>query len=76
MLIKNVRLLDREGLFDIRIVDGKFTEIDKNLNELENEEIIEGNGALASAPFIEPHIHLDTTLTAGEPKWNKSGTLF
>ena len=27
MLIKKVRLLDREGLFDIRIVDGKFTEI-------------------------------------------------
>ena len=27
-------------------------------------------------PFIEPHIHLDTTLTAGEPEWNKSGTLF
>ena len=29
MLIKNVRLLDRQGLFDIRIVDGRFTEIDK-----------------------------------------------
>ena len=27
-------------------------------------------------PFIEPHIHLDTTLTAGEPEWNLSGTLF
>ena len=27
MLIKNIRLLDREGLFDIRIVDGKFAEI-------------------------------------------------
>ena len=27
-------------------------------------------------PFVEPHIHLDTTLTAGEPKWNESGTLF
>ncbi|HBT52198.1 MAG TPA: cytosine deaminase, partial [Erwinia persicina] len=26
--------------------------------------------------FIEPHIHLDTTQTAGEPAWNQSGTLF
>ena len=76
MLIKKVRLLDREGLFDIRIVDGKFTEIAENLDVVNDEEIIEGNGALASAPFIEPHIHLDTTLTAGEPEWNKSGTLF
>ena len=31
MLIKNIRLLDRQGLFDIRIVDGKFTEIAENL---------------------------------------------
>ncbi|ESG79359.1 cytosine deaminase, partial [Salmonella enterica subsp. enterica serovar Kentucky str. ATCC 9263] len=27
-------------------------------------------------PFVEPHIHLDTTQTAGEPSWNQSGTLF
>ena len=76
MLIKNVRFLGKEELFDIRIVDGKFTEISKWLKIIDNEEVIEGNGALASAPFIEPHIHLDTTLTAGEPEWNKSGTLF
>ena len=75
MLIKNIRLLDREGLFDIRIVDGKFTEIAENIMAKDGR-IIEGNGVLASAPFIEPHIHLDTTLTAGEPEWNKSGTLF
>jgi len=25
--------------------------------------------------FIEPLIHLDTTQTAGEPNWNRSGTL-
>ena len=59
MLIKNVRFLDREGLFDIRITDGKFTEIDVNLQAVEGEEVIEGNGALASTPFIEPHIHRD-----------------
>ncbi|MDU2703093.1 MAG: cytosine deaminase, partial [Clostridium sp.] len=76
MLIKNIRLLDREGSFDIRILDEKFKEIDSSLEALEGEEVIEGNGALASAPFIEPHVHLDTTLTAGEPEWNKSGTLF
>ena len=71
MLIKNIRLLDREGSFDIRILDEKFKEIDSSLEALEGEEVIEGNGALASAPFIEPHVHLDTTLTAGEPeKWN------
>ncbi|MDU7866932.1 MAG: cytosine deaminase, partial [Pantoea sp.] len=37
---------------------------------------LDGEGGLACAPFIEPHIHLDTTQTAGEPTWNQSGTLF
>lgn len=25
---------------------------------------------------MEPHIHLDAAMTAGEPRWNQSGTLF
>ncbi|KAL9655527.1 hypothetical protein ABK040_002194 [Willaertia magna] len=43
----------------------------KNYNK-----IINLNGKLLLPPFIEPHIHLDTTMTAGQPKWNESGTLF
>jgi len=38
--------------------------------------MIEGAGAMASAPYVEPHVHLDTTLTAGQPRWNVSGTLW
>jgi cytosine deaminase len=38
--------------------------------------IIEAHGALLSAPYVEPHIHLDSALTAGEPRWNESGTLW
>jgi cytosine deaminase len=33
-------------------------------------------GQLVSPPFVESHIHLDSALTAGEPRWNQSGTLF
>ncbi|WP_413694302.1 cytosine deaminase [Psychromonas sp. KJ10-2] len=33
-------------------------------------------GNLLCAPFVEPHIHLDAVLTAGQPNWNMSGTLF
>lgn len=65
MLIKNVRLLDRNELVDIRIENDVFSEIGHDLIENENEEILDGNRALASAPFVEPHVHLDTTLTAG-----------
>jgi cytosine/creatinine deaminase len=38
--------------------------------------VIEARGALASAPYVEPHVHLDAVLTAGEPRWNASGTLW
>lgn len=31
---------------------------------------------MALPPFIESHVHLDTCLTAGDPVWNISGTLF
>ncbi|QNO14563.1 cytosine deaminase [Alkalicella caledoniensis] len=75
MLIRNIRLMDKEGLWDILIKDGVIKEIGQGL--LANgEEILDGNKGLALPPFVEPHIHLDTALTAGEPKWNESGTLF
>src|SRR5699024_9495994 len=25
---------------------------------------------------IDSHVHLDTTMTAGQPRWNETGTLF
>ncbi len=33
-------------------------------------------GQIVSPPFVESHIHLDSALTVGEPRWNQSGTLF
>ena len=75
MLIKNAKLRNNDNLVDILIKDGVITKIDSNI-EVNNDEIIDAKGFLVIPPFIERHIHLDTTLTAGEPKWNESGTLF
>lgn len=74
MRIKNARLRGRECTTDILIKDGKITKIGSNLGG--EEKTIDAKGGLVLPPFVEPHIHLDTTLTAGEPKWNESGTLF
>lgn len=76
MLIKNVKLREKEGLYDILIKNGKFYKISLNINNSNNEDILDAKGNLALPPFVEPHVHLDTTLTAGEPKFNISGTLF
>ena len=75
MLIKNVRLKEDERLTDILIVDGIIKKIDQDI-DVDMKEIIDAEGGLVLPPFVEPHIHLDTTLTAGEPSWNESGTLF
>ncbi|AZL84043.1 MULTISPECIES: cytosine deaminase [Aliivibrio] len=77
LLIKNIALRDQEGLFQILIQDGQFTAIANNHEELSfSGDILDAEGGLANAPFCEPHVHLDTTQTAGEPSWNISGTLF
>ena len=75
--INNVRLPWREGLWQIEIADGKIARISAQPQQPSPpEQSLDGEGGLACAPFIEPHIHLDTTQTAGEPAWNQSGTLF
>lgn len=77
LLIKNVALRDQEGLFQILIQNGQFKTIVSNEQDLDfSGEILDAEGGLANAPFCEPHVHLDTTQTAGEPSWNISGTLF
>ncbi|EJV9312538.1 cytosine deaminase [Vibrio vulnificus] len=77
LLIKNATLKGQEGLQQILIEDGQFTRIEDNNVELNyTGDVLDAMGGMAIAPFCEPHIHLDTTQTAGEPSWNISGTLF
>ncbi|MBU3812233.1 MAG: cytosine deaminase [Candidatus Niameybacter stercoravium] len=75
MIIKNAKLIENEQLTDILIEDGIITKIEAHI-EQEGHEVIDAKGCLVMPPFVEPHVHLDTTLTAGEPNWNESGTLF
>lgn len=76
MLIKNVHIENDRELSDIRIKKDRFAEIAKGLVPKPGEEVIEGGAHLVLPPFIESHVHLDTCFTAGEPRWNMSGTLF
>jgi cytosine/creatinine deaminase len=75
MLIKNARLRNSEETVEILIKDGIISKIAKEIN-VEDEDVIDAKGGIVLPPFVEPHIHLDTTQTAGEPRWNESGTLF
>ena len=75
MIVKNALIENSTDPQDIRVEDGFFKEIG-NLTPEKGEEIIDIKGKLLLPPFIESHVHLDTCLTAGEPEWNMSGTLF
>lgn len=75
MLIKNARLLTKEGLWNIDIENGIIQSITNQVDH-ERNDILDADGSLVLPPFVEPHVHLDATLTAGQPHWNQSGTLF
>jgi len=77
MLIQNITLQYKEGLHQILIKNGQIKKITLMSQVLDYDgNILDGEGGMAIAPFCEPHVHLDTTQTAGEPSWNISGTLF
>ncbi|HBO38481.1 MAG TPA: cytosine deaminase, partial [Pasteurellaceae bacterium] len=77
MLIKNVHLADKQGLWQILIEGDKIARICPNEEKVEySGDILDGGNGIAYPPFVEPHIHLDATQTAGQPNWNRSGTLF
>lgn len=80
MIIKNAKLENYKELQDIIIINGVITDIKEkgcfDVTTNNKEEIIDAKGNLVIPPFVEPHIHLDAVLTAGEPHYNLSGTLF
>lgn len=76
MLLQNVKLKGFDNNVDIRIIDGKFSEISENLLPSQGEEVIDGKGYMALPPYVDSHCHLDYVGTCGQPVFNMSGTLF
>ena len=78
MKIINAVLRQQEGLFSITYNNGIFEAIEKQASLIQTVDVdtIDAQQQLVMAPLVDPHIHLDAVLTAGEPEWNMSGTLF
>jgi cytosine deaminase len=81
LVIRNGRLsvpgASPEGLVDLLIDEGRFVAVERagvRVDDVARE--IDVSGAMLSPPYVEPHVHMDTCLTAGEPRWNESGTLW
>lgn len=77
MIIINASLRGKTGYYSLECEGGKFKVITaQNGIIYDGQADIDAKGNLLCAPFVEPHIHLDAVLTAGEPNWNMSRTLF
>lgn len=75
--IVNARLQGKDGLYTLNIDNARFTDItQQTATIIATDHQLDAAGNLVTPAFVEPHIHLDAALTAGEPRWNKSGTLF
>jgi len=59
---------------DVAILGDRIAEIAPNI-EFEARKVIDATGDLVSPPFVDPHFHLDATLSFGTPRVNASGTL-
>lgn len=74
LIIRNAKLRGKDNLVDIGIEEGKFIEISNKIHSTGTKEI-DAKGNLVSPPFVESHVHLDSALSAGNPRYNNSGTL-
>jgi cytosine deaminase len=75
MILKRCHLRHSTMLMDILVENGKIAQVAADV-DVEADEVIECAGNLVTPPFVESHIHLDSVLAAGQPRFNESGTLF
>jgi cytosine/creatinine deaminase len=74
LIIKNANLPDGRTSVDIAVRGGKIVAVEANITA-HSSEVIDASGRLVSPPFIDPHFHMDATLSLGLPRMNVSGTL-
>src|SRR6266705_545506 len=75
ILIKNVALWGKQGLCDLGISDLRFVDIGQTSISSAQTLILDAEGRMAVAGFVEPHIHLDKALISERAPVNVSGTL-
>lgn len=73
LIVKGGRLPDGSTA-DIGIIGGRIAAIEPSL-DAEAGRVIDAAGNLVAPPFVDPHFHLDATLSYGLPRINASGTL-
>jgi len=74
LLIQNATLPDGRTQMSVAVQDGKISDIAPSL-VAPAHQTLDAQGFLLSPPFVDPHFHMDATLSYGLPRVNQSGTL-
>jgi cytosine deaminase len=74
IIFRNANLPDGRFGIDIGIAGDRIAAVEPNLAATAEQEI-DATGRLVSPPFVDAHFHLDATLSLGQPRLNRSGTL-
>jgi cytosine deaminase len=74
LIIRGANLPDGRQSVDIGIQGERIIAVEPGLQAQAGEEI-DAHGRLVCPPFIDSHVHLDSTLSLGLPRMNQSGTL-
>ncbi len=74
LLLRSANLPDGRGPIDIAVKDGRIVKISSGIKADANI-VIDSTDRLVAPPFVDPHFHMDATLSIGQPRLNESGTL-
>jgi cytosine deaminase len=74
LILRGANLPDGRTGYDIGIEKGRIAAVEPALKAKAKREI-DAPGRLVTPPFVDPHFHMDATLSYGFPAVNASGTL-
>ena len=74
LLVHNATLPDGRSNMSIAVAGGRIAELSEGLDAPAHDKL-DAQGLLVTPHFVDPHFHMDATLSYGLPRVNESGTL-
>lgn len=75
LVITHATLPDGRRNMSVAVSNGQIVEVAEGPIAAPSREKVDAQGWLLSPPFVDPHFHMDATLSYGLPRVNESGTL-
>src|SRR5256885_3376126 len=74
LLVRNATLPDGRTGCDVLVTGGRIVDVAARISA-PAAQVLDADGYLLSPPFVDAYFHMDSTLSYGLPRVNRSGTL-